>query len=85
VSGGYVVKRAQDLANISRSLGEDLVGVDKNSETLERWLGGEDGECSMITLHGMGGLGKTALAANVHRKEREISVPRMGFHLSNLF
>jgi hypothetical protein len=24
-------------------------------------------------LHGMGGLGKTALAANVHRKERNFS------------
>uniref|UniRef100_A0ACD5UW26 Uncharacterized protein n=1 Tax=Avena sativa TaxID=4498 RepID=A0ACD5UW26_AVESA len=71
-SSNYIVKRAQDLANISCSLDdEDLVGVDKNRAKLEQWLRGEDGEFSVITVHGMGGLGKTALAANVYRKERE--------------
>ncbi|XP_073360790.1 disease resistance protein RPM1 isoform X2 [Aegilops tauschii subsp. strangulata] len=71
-SSNYIVKRSQDLANISRSLDkEDLVGVDKNREKLGRWLAGDDLECSVIALLGMGGLGKTALAANVYRKERE--------------
>uniref|UniRef100_A0ACD5ZEJ3 Uncharacterized protein n=1 Tax=Avena sativa TaxID=4498 RepID=A0ACD5ZEJ3_AVESA len=71
-NSNYIVKRSQDLANISCSLDEeDLVGVDKNREKLEQWLGGNDGECSVITLYGMGGLGKTVLAANVYRKERE--------------
>ncbi|XP_047061110.1 disease resistance protein RPM1-like [Lolium rigidum] len=71
-SSNYIVKRSQDLANISRSLHEeDLVGVDKNREKLQQWLEGEDGECSVITLHGMGGLGKTALAANVYKMQRE--------------
>nr|UBY06891.1 NBS-LRR disease resistance protein [Dasypyrum villosum] len=71
-SSNYIVKRSQDLANISRSLDEeDLVGVDENREKLEQWLESDDLECSMIALLGMGGLGKTALAANVYKKERE--------------
>ncbi|XBI76595.1 hypothetical protein VPH35_069812 [Triticum aestivum] len=71
-NSNYIVKRSQDLANISRSLDEeDLVGVDENREKLEQWLGADDLECSMIALLGMGGLGKTALAANVYNKERE--------------
>nr|UBY06942.1 NBS-LRR disease resistance protein [Dasypyrum villosum] len=71
-NSNYIVKRSQDLANISRSLDEeDLVGVDKNREKLEQWLVGDDLECSVISLLGMGGLGKTALAANVYKKERE--------------
>ncbi|VAH99053.1 disease resistance protein RPM1-like [Triticum dicoccoides] len=67
----YIVKRSKDLANFSRSLDEDLVGVDKNRERLEQWLAGDDLKCSVIALLGMGGLGKTALAANVYKKERE--------------
>ncbi|KAE8802397.1 Disease resistance protein RPM1 [Hordeum vulgare] len=70
-SSVYIVKRSQDLANISRSLDEDLVGVDENKETLQKWLAGDHLEHSVIALLGMGGLGKTALAANVYKKERE--------------
>lgn len=71
-SSNYIVKMSQDLANISRSLDEeDLVGVDKNREKLEQWLAGDDLEWSVIVLLGMGGLGKTALAANVYKKERD--------------
>ena len=68
----YIVERSQHLARISRSLGEeDLVGVDENKKTLLNWLQSNDLESSVIVLHGMGGLGKTALAANVYRKDRE--------------
>jgi disease resistance protein RPM1 len=68
----YIVERSRHLASISRSLGEeDLVGVDKSREKLEQWIGGDGLERSVIALHGMGGLGKTALAANVYKSERE--------------
>ncbi|EMS51367.1 Disease resistance protein RPM1 [Triticum urartu] len=71
-SSSYIVKRSKDLANISRSLDEeDLVGVDKNRDKLEQWLLSDDLEHSVIALLGMGGLGKTSLAANVYRKHRE--------------
>ena len=71
-SSSYIVKRSKDLANISRSLDEeDLVGVDKNRDKLEQWLLSDDLERSVIALLGMGGLGKTTLAANVYRNERK--------------
>ena len=41
-SSNYIVKRSQDLANISRCLDEDLLGVDRNREKLEQWLAGDD-------------------------------------------
>ncbi|VAI69017.1 unnamed protein product [Triticum turgidum subsp. durum] len=70
-NSNYIVKMSQDLATISRSLDEDLVGVEKKREILEQWLAGDDLQCSVIALLGMGGLGKTALAANVYKKARE--------------
>jgi disease resistance protein RPM1 len=67
----YIVERSQHLAIFSRSLvEEDLVGVDKSRENLEKMLAGDDLERCVIALHGMGGLGKTALAANVYKKEK---------------
>lgn len=68
----YIVERSQHLASTSRSLAEeDLVEVDGNRKKLEQWLAGDELERSVIVLHGMGGLGKTTLAANVYRKETE--------------
>ncbi|KAM0909711.1 hypothetical protein ACQ4PT_014649 [Festuca glaucescens] len=68
----YIVEQSKYLANTSRSLDEeDLVGVDENKEKLEQWLAGDELERSVIVLHGMGGVGKTTLAANVYRKVKE--------------
>nr|UBY07237.1 NBS-LRR disease resistance protein [Dasypyrum villosum] len=71
-NSNYIVRRAQDQANMARSLDdEDLVGVYENREKLEKWLANDDLGHAVIALLGMGGLGKTALAANVYKKERE--------------
>lgn len=67
-----IVQGPQDLISISRSLyQDDLVGIEDNKQQLVEWL--EDGEPthSVIVVHGMGGLGKTALASTVYRKARE--------------
>nr|UBY06909.1 NBS-LRR disease resistance protein [Dasypyrum villosum] len=53
-NSNHILMRSQDLANISRSLDEeDLIGVDENRAKNSAVVG----------------LGKTALAANVYRKE----------------
>lgn len=68
----YIVEQSKYLANTSRSLDEeDLVEVDENKEKLEQWLAGDELERSVIVLHGMGGVGKTTLAANVYKKVKE--------------
>ncbi|XP_052169410.1 disease resistance protein RPM1-like [Oryza glaberrima] len=70
-SSSYIIETSRHLANISRSLDEDLVGVDENIRKLHEWLTSDELQREVIALHGMGGLGKTALAANVYRNERE--------------
>uniref|UniRef100_A0A0E0QY21 Uncharacterized protein n=1 Tax=Oryza rufipogon TaxID=4529 RepID=A0A0E0QY21_ORYRU len=70
-SSSYIIETSRHLANISRSLDEDLVGVDENIRKLHEWLTSDELQREVIALLGMGGLGKTALAANVYKNERE--------------
>ncbi|KAF7006216.1 hypothetical protein CFC21_021273 [Triticum aestivum] len=70
-NSAYIVERSQHLASTSRSISEDLVGVEENRKKLQKWLGDHVKERSIVVLYGMGGLGKTALAANVYNEKRE--------------
>ncbi|XBI43215.1 hypothetical protein VPH35_108012 [Triticum aestivum] len=68
----YIVQMSQELASNSLSLGEEgLVGNEDNKQKLVQWLEDDELARSIIVLHGMGGLGKTVLAATVYKKERE--------------
>ncbi|KAF6987147.1 hypothetical protein CFC21_004818 [Triticum aestivum] len=49
---------------------EDLVGIDENRSKLTEWLSTDDKGSSVITVSGMGGLGKTTLVKNVYDREK---------------
>ncbi|KAK2986458.1 hypothetical protein RJ640_011896 [Escallonia rubra] len=45
---------------------DEIVGMDENKKTLMRWLTGQDRRRTVISIVGMGGLGKTTLVAEVY-------------------
>ncbi|VAH00433.1 unnamed protein product [Triticum turgidum subsp. durum] len=49
---------------------EDLVGIEENRSKLTEWLTSDDKESTVITISGMGGLGKTTLVKNVFDREK---------------
>ncbi|KAL6622427.1 hypothetical protein ACP70R_032306 [Stipagrostis hirtigluma subsp. patula] len=49
---------------------EDLVGIEQNRRLLTGWLHSEEPETTVITVSGMGGLGKSTLVTNVFEREK---------------
>lgn len=50
---------------------EELVGIEKNREILARLLQSEECALSIVSVWGMGGLGKTTLVTNVYKTESQ--------------
>nr|XP_010942930.2 disease resistance protein RPM1-like [Elaeis guineensis] len=69
-SSNYASENQLHLAVSSHFIDEDdLVGIDQNKKTLIEWLFDEDPVSSIISVWGMGGLGKTTLVTKVYKSE----------------
>jgi disease resistance protein RPM1 len=61
-------KRSQDC--LLDVIQDDLVGIEENRRLLTGWLNSDEQVTRLITVSGMGGLGKTTLVTNVYEREK---------------
>lgn len=61
-------KRSQDC--LLDVIQDDLVGIEENRRLLTGWLNSDEQITRLITVSGMGGLGKTTLVTNVYEREK---------------
>ncbi|KAG1327373.1 disease resistance protein RPM1-like [Cocos nucifera] len=78
---GYRMTGGSPSSNQSRHLAEsahfiqedEMVGFDEHGNLLMRWLMDESFQCSVISVWGMGGAGKTTLVTTAYRAEMVVS------------
>ncbi|XP_006662833.1 disease resistance protein RPM1-like [Oryza brachyantha] len=61
-------KRSQDC--LLELVQDDLVGIENSRKLLTEWLDSNEAGNTVITVSGMGGLGKTTLVRNVYEREK---------------
>uniref|UniRef100_A0A0E0R622 Uncharacterized protein n=1 Tax=Oryza rufipogon TaxID=4529 RepID=A0A0E0R622_ORYRU len=64
------IERKQSQDCLLELIQDDLVGIENNRKLLIEWLYSSEADKTVLTVSGMGGLGKTTLVSNVFEREK---------------